>query len=146
MSFALSVSRTIRSTPSMWHLVDAKGQVVGRLATQLGAIVRGKHKPTFLRNADCGDNVVVINAKEMVLTGNKWKNKMYRWHTGYPGGLKERTAKDMAARKPEEILRHAVAGMLPKNKMRKKHLKRLRIYPGRVHEFEAEIGSRAPLI
>ena len=95
---------------------------------------------------DCGDNVVVINAKHMVLTGTKWKSKMYRWHTGYPGGLKSRTAADMASRKPEEILRHAVAGMLPKNKLRKQHLKRLRIFPGRAHDFEAEIGGRTPII
>mmetsp|Transcript_29897 Transcript_29897/g.67043 ORF Transcript_29897/g.67043 Transcript_29897/m.67043 type:complete len:101 (+) Transcript_29897:44-346(+) len=94
MSFATHVSRKIRSTPAMWHIVDAKGQVTGRLATQLGTIIRGKHKPTFLNNTDCGDNVVVINASELVLTGTKWKNKLYRWHTGYPGGLKEKKRKN----------------------------------------------------
>eukprot|EP00614_Pseudopedinella_elastica_P012427 CAMPEP_0172585560 /NCGR_PEP_ID=MMETSP1068-20121228/4980_1 /TAXON_ID=35684 /ORGANISM="Pseudopedinella elastica, Strain CCMP716" /LENGTH=130 /DNA_ID=CAMNT_0013380071 /DNA_START=85 /DNA_END=477 /DNA_ORIENTATION=+ len=130
----------------MWHIVDAKGQVTGRLATQLGTIIRGKHKPTFLNNTDCGDNVVVINASELVLTGTKWKNKLYRWHTGYPGGLKEKNAKTLAATKPEEILRHAVAGMLPKNKMRKLALKRLKIYAGQAHEFEAELNGRTPLI
>mmetsp|Transcript_155 Transcript_155/g.192 ORF Transcript_155/g.192 Transcript_155/m.192 type:complete len:147 (-) Transcript_155:104-544(-) len=146
MSFSLSVAQKIRATKPMWHLVDAKGQVVGRLATQLGVLIRGKHKPTYLRNYDCGDNVVVINSRELVLTGSKWKNKLYRWHTGYPGGLKEKSARDIAAQKPEEILRHAVSGMLPKNKMRRLQLKRLRIYPGPVHEFDEEIGDRTPII
>ena len=105
-----------------------------------------QHKPTYIRNVDCGDNVVVINAKKIVFTGSKWKNKVYRWHTGYPGGLKTRSAADMASRKPEEILRHAVSGMLPKNRLRKQHMKRLRIFPGRAHDFEAEIAGRKPII
>lgn len=87
----------------LWHLIDAKNQVVGRLATQIVHVLRGKHKPTFSPNYDCGDVVVVINAREVRFTGDKWNLKKYRWHTGYVGGLKEITAKDMHKKAPEEV-------------------------------------------
>lgn len=129
-----------------WHLVDAKGQVVGRLASQLAPILRGKHKPTYAPNVDCGDFVVVINAKEVVLTGNKWKDKLYRWHTGYPGGLKERSALEMKAKKPEEILRQAIHGMLPKNKMRALQNKKLKIFLDDIHPYHHQLKNAKSIV
>jgi large subunit ribosomal protein L13 len=125
-----------------YHIIDAKGQVVGRLASQLAPILRGKHKPTYMPNVDCGDVVVVVNAEHIVLTGNKWDNKLYRWHTGYPGGLKERTANQMKERNSSEILRKAVLGMLPKNKMRAVQMSKLKIFPGEEHNFHEELGPK----
>ncbi|EFN58737.1 hypothetical protein CHLNCDRAFT_19927, partial [Chlorella variabilis] len=118
------------------RLVDAKGQVVGRLASQIATILQGKDKPTYRPNADDGDVVVVVNAGEVELTGRKWDQKLYRWHTGYPGGLKERTAKQMAAKKPDAVLRGAVLGMLPKNNLRRSMARKLRIFAGERHTFE----------
>ena len=126
-----------------WHLVDAKGQVVGRLAARIATVIRGKHKPTYSPNVDCGDYVVVINAKEVVFTGKKMDQKLYRWHTGYPGGLKQRTAKEMMARRPEEILRKAVKGMLPKNKMQALQLKKLRIFAESEHPHIAQMDEHS---
>lgn len=117
----------------LWHLVDAKNQIVGRLATQIGHILRGKHKPTFCPNYDCGDYVVIINAKYVKFTGSKLADKRYRWHTGYPGGLKEMAPKVLLDRKPEEVLRKAVLGMLPKNNLRRMQARKLRIFPGELH-------------
>lgn len=118
------------------RLVDAQGQVVGRLASQIATILQGKDKPTFQPNRDDGDVVVVVNADKVELTGRKWDQKLYRWHTGYPGGLKERTAKEHFARKPDAILREAVLGMLPKNNLRRSMARKLRIYTGERHDFE----------
>ncbi|CAM9250555.1 unnamed protein product [Discosporangium mesarthrocarpum] len=86
-----------------WHLIDARGQIVGRLAAQIAPILRGKHKPTFCPNDDCGDYVVVVNSKHVEFTGRKWSDKIYKWHTGWPGGLRERSAEDQRNRKPEEV-------------------------------------------
>ena len=102
-----------------WRLVDAKGVVLGRLASQISKLLQGKDKPVYDPSKDLGDVVVVINAKDVELTGRKFENKVYRWHTGYPGGLKERTVKDQWERDPTQILRRAVSGMLPKNNLRK---------------------------
>jgi len=123
-----------------YHVVDAKGQIAGRLASQLAPLLRGKHKPTYMPNVDCGDVVIVLNAEHIVLTGNKWNDKLYRWHTGYPGGLKERTAQQIKDRDPADILRKAVLGMLPKNKMRALQAQKLKIFPGEEHTFHAELG------
>ena len=117
----------------LWHLVDAKNQVVGRLATQIVQILRGKHKPTFTPNYDCGDYVVVINAKDVKLTGKKVQDKLYTWHTGFPGGLKQIPVKEQLDRKPEEVLRKAVLGMLAKNNLRNIIARKLRIFPGSLH-------------
>lgn len=119
-----------------FRLVDAQGQVVGRLASQIATILQGKDKPTFKPNADDGDVVVVINCAEVELTGRKWDQKLYRSHSGYPGGLKERTAKEQFARKPDFVLRQAVLGMLPKNNLRRSMARKLRIFPGERHAFE----------
>lgn len=112
-----------------WHKIDAKDQVVGRLATDISRILVGKHKPTYLPHIDTGDNVVVVNARHVALTGKKVDQKLYRWHTGYVGGLKEENVKSVLERKPEEVLRRAVLGMLPKNRLRKIRARKLRIFP-----------------
>lgn len=129
----------------LWHLVDAKNQIVGRLASQITHILRGKHKPTFCPNYDCGDYVVVINAQDVHFTGRKMNDKLYRWHTGYIGGLKEKTAKVFLRDKPEEILRKAVLGMLPKNNLRAACSLKLRIFPGEkhLHEDKLPAGTRS---
>lgn len=122
-----------------WYLVDARDRVVGRLATQIAMRLRGKHKPIFTPHADTGDFVVVINADKVVLTGKKWNGKIYYRHTGYVGGLKEITAKKLLEKKPEEILRHAVKGMLPKNSLGRRQLKKLKIYAGSDHPHQAQL-------
>jgi large subunit ribosomal protein L13 len=125
-----------------WHLVDAKGQTVGRLANQIASILKGKHKPTYQANKDMGDYVVVINAEQIELTGTKWKNKLYRWHTGYPGGLKQRTATEMIQRNPTKILRKAILGMIPRTTLRHKFIEpRLKIYTGPEHPHTAQLTS-----
>ena len=184
MSFpGLALQRT-------WHLVDATNQTVGRLATTIAPILRGKHKPTFRPNGDCGDFVVIINAdkvrsshvmmfalirddcifeltlhclavssanskilflrnnfdpsfpSKVNLTGKKWSDKMYRWHTGYPGGLKQRSAKDMLERKPTYILRKAILGMLYRNNLRNSYIEpRLKIYAGADHPHTAQLPT-----
>lgn len=117
-------------------LVDAKGHVVGRLASRLATVLQGKDKPVFANNRDDGDVVVVINARHVDFTGRKWDNKVYRWHTGYPGGLKERTASNQHDRDPTKVLYNAVYGMLPKNLLRKAQARKLRIFPEDSHPFE----------
>jgi large subunit ribosomal protein L13 len=114
-----------------WFVVDAEGQVLGRLATRIARILIGKDKPSFTPSLDCGDHVVVINAERVRLTGNKIDQKIYRHHSGYPGGLKEIPIRRMLERRPEEVIREAVLGMLPKNKLRARRAKKLRIYAGK---------------
>mmetsp|Transcript_27795 Transcript_27795/g.34337 ORF Transcript_27795/g.34337 Transcript_27795/m.34337 type:complete len:165 (-) Transcript_27795:32-526(-) len=129
-----------RSVQRAWHLVDASSQTVGRLAASIAPLLKGKHKPTYRPNADCGDYVVIVNAEKVNFTGKKWNDKLYRWHTGYPGGLKERKAKDMLERKPENILRKAIMGMLSRNNLRHKYIEpRLKIYTGSDHPHESQL-------
>jgi large subunit ribosomal protein L13 len=113
-----------------WFVVDANGQVLGRLATRVARILIGKDKPSFTPNADCGDHVIVVNAEKIRLTGNKIDQKVYRRHSGYPGGLKEIPVRLMLQRRPEEVVREAVVGMLPKNKLRARRARKLRVYVG----------------
>jgi large subunit ribosomal protein L13 len=113
-----------------WFVVDAQGQVLGRLATRVARILIGKDKPNFTPYLDCGDHVVVINAEQIKLTGNKMDQKVYRHHSGYPGGLKEVPVRVVMQRRPEEVVREAVLGMLPKNKLRARRAKKLRVYAG----------------
>ena len=113
-----------------WFVVDAQGQVLGRLATRIARILIGKDKPNFTPYLDCGDHVVVINAEQIKLTGNKIDQKIYYHHSGYPGGLKEVPIRLLLQRRPEEVLREAVLGMLPKNKLRARRAKKLRVYAG----------------
>ena len=116
------------SKGSNWFVLDADGAVLGRLATRVARLLIGKDKPEFTPHVDCGDHVVVINAAKVVLTGRKMEQKVYRRHSGYPGGLRETAVKHLFADKPEEVIREAVLGMLPKNKLRAHRAKKLRIY------------------
>jgi large subunit ribosomal protein L13 len=127
-----------------WYVVDAKDQVVGRLATVLARVVTGKHKPTFTRHADAGDFIVVLNADKVVFTRNKWNTKLYRKHTGYVGGLKTFTAKDMLQRNPEEILRQAVWGMTNKSSLARHQMKKLKIYTADQHPHTAQNPQPLP--
>lgn len=121
-----------------WYVVDADGMVVGRLASQVAMILRGKNKPTFTPNVDTGDYVIVINTDKMVLTGKKETQKYYRYHTGYVGGLKEIRYDKLMAEKSDFVLKHAVKGMLPKNSIGRKMIKKLHIYKGAEHKQEAQ--------
>ncbi len=121
-----------------WYVVDAEGKTLGRMATEIATILRGKHKATFTPHVDGGDFVVVVNADKVVLTGKKLDQKMYRYHTGYVGGLKEITYREMMEKKPEEVVMHAVSGMLCKNKLRSRMMTRLRVFAGPNHGHEAQ--------
>ena len=121
-----------------WYVVDATGATLGRLASQVASVIRGKHKPTFTPNVDMGDYVIVINTDKVVLTGNKLEDKMYTYHTGYVGGLKEIKYKTLMAEKPEKAVTLAVKGMLPHNTLGAKALTRLRVYNGTEHEHAAQ--------
>ena len=121
-----------------WYVIDAEGKVVGRLASEVAKILRGKNKPTFTPNVDTGDFVIVINTDKMVFTGNKLEDKIYRRHTGYIGNMKETQAKDMMAKDSTKVLMLAVKGMLPKNSLGRKMLTKLRVYAGSEHEQAAQ--------
>ena len=121
-----------------WYIVDAEGKTLGRLATEIATVLRGKNKVTFTPHVDGGDFVVVVNAEKVVLTGKKLEQKMYRYHTGYVGGLKEIPYKEMMAKKPEEVVAHAVSVMLPKNKLRSRMMTRLRVFAGPNHDHAAQ--------
>ncbi|MBW1680165.1 MAG: 50S ribosomal protein L13 [Deltaproteobacteria bacterium] len=128
-----------------WYLVDAENRVLGRLATQIAMRLRGKHKPIFTPHADTGDFVVVVNADKIRMTGKKWDNKFYYRHSGYMGGLKETSAKKMLEKKPEYLLRHAVRGMLPKNSLGRRQLKKLKIFAGPEHTHQAQQPEKLEL-
>ena len=121
-----------------WYVIDASGKNLGRIATKAAHILRGKHKPTFTPHVDGGDFVVVVNASKVVLTGKKLDQKYYRYHTGYVGGLKEISYREMMEKKPEEVVAHAVSGMLPKNKLRARMMTRLRVFAGAEHTHAAQ--------
>lgn len=121
-----------------WHLVDAKDQVVGRVATQIADLLRGKMNPKFTYNTDSGDYVVVINADKVKFTGNKWSDKKYFWHTNFTGGIKSRSAKQQLEKHPELILMEAVKGMLPKNTLGRKQLTKCKVFAGETHEHQAQ--------
>lgn len=124
--------------PEKWCLVDAEGAILGRLASKVAARLRGKHSPLYTPHADTGDWVVVINAEKIVMTGNKMDQKKYYRHSGYIGGLTEIVAKDLLEKNPEDIIRFAVKGMLPKNKLGRKIFKKLKVYAGDQHPHEAQ--------
>ena len=121
-----------------WYVVDAEGKTLGRLATQVATVLRGKHKPTYTPHVDCGDYVIVINAEKVVLTGNKLDDKMYYNHSGFPGGLRERNAKTMIEKYPEEMVERAIKGMLPHNPLGRAMGKKLFVYAGADHKHEAQ--------
>ncbi len=124
-----------REIKRQWHLVDVSGQVLGRIAPQIAKFLQGKHKVDYVPYLDTGDYVVVINAKKVVLTGKKPQTKVYTQYSGYPGGLKVITFQDLMEKKPEAIIKHAVSGMLPKNKLRDRRLARLFIFADEKHSF-----------
>src|SRR3954447_19756353 len=121
-----------------WLVVDADGQTLGRLATQIADALRGKRKPAYTPHVDTGDFVVVVNAEKIAVTGSKRQDKMYYRHSGYPGGLKSRTLNDMLERRPEEVIRLAVKGMLPRNRLGRKQLTKLKVYAGPEHPHTAQ--------
>jgi large subunit ribosomal protein L13 len=121
-----------------WYVVDADGQTLGRLATRVATILRGKHKPTFTPHLDVGDHVIVVNAAKIAVTGKKVTDKVYRWHTGYLGGLREVRFEEMLKTHPERVIEWAVQGMLPKNRLGRATAKKLKVYPGSAHPHEAQ--------
>jgi large subunit ribosomal protein L13 len=134
--------KTYVATPSTrerdWLLVDASGQTLGRLATQLADILRGKRKPEYTPHIDTGDFVIVVNAEKIAVTGNKRETKLYRRHSGYPGGLRSRSLAQMLERRPEEVIRIAVKGMLPRSRLARQQLRKLKVYAGPDHPHEAQ--------
>jgi large subunit ribosomal protein L13 len=121
-----------------WFVVDAKGKRLGRLSTEVASVLRGKHKPTFTPHVDCGDYVIIINAKEIELTGNKWNDKKYYRHSQYPGGLHTTTAKKLNETFPERVVEFAVKGMLPKGRLGRQMYKKLFVYAGNEHPHTAQ--------
>jgi large subunit ribosomal protein L13 len=121
-----------------WCVVNADGKVLGRIATEIARRLRGKHKPTFCNFQDNGDFIIVVNADRVHLTGNKWDDKVYYRHTGFTGGIKERTAKEVREKSPEDLIVMAVKGMLPKNKLGRAQLKKLKVYAGAEHPHAAQ--------
>src|SRR5258706_10032305 len=125
-----------------WHHVDVSNKVLGRVSTEIVKLLMGKSKPYFIKNLDCGDYVVVTNAKKIKVTGRKEEKKVYHRHSGYPGGFKSETLKELRQRRPEDILLHAVKGMLPQNKLRATMLKRLYIVAGDTHQYGDKFASK----
>ena len=121
-----------------WYVVDATNQTLGRLSSEVAAILRGKHKPIYTPHVDTGDFVIVVNADKIILTGNKLLQKKYRSHSGYPGGLKETIYKDLLAKKPERAIEAAIKGMLPHNRLGAKMYRKLKVYKGGVHPHQAQ--------
>jgi len=134
--------KTFVATPANrernWVVIDAAGLTLGRLATQIADILRGKRKPEYTPHCDVGDFVVVVNAERISVTGNKREDKKYYRHSGYPGGLRERSLEEMLERRPEEVIRLAVKGMLPRNRLARQQINKLKIYAGPVHPHEAQ--------
>lgn len=121
-----------------WYVIDGQGKILGRMATEIARVLRGKHKPTFTPNQDAGDFVIVINARGVKLTGAKLQDKVYYRHTEYPGGIRERSAAEQLQIKPEELVRLAVRGMLPKNRLSRKLVTKLKVYAGPEHPHSAQ--------
>lgn len=133
-----TISANKETANKKWVLVDAEGQTLGRLCSEIAKVLRGKHKPNYTPHADCGDNVVVINAEKIVLTGKKMTDKVYLRHTGYPGGQRATTAREMMEKRPIRLVEIAVKGMLPKNKLGSALYKNLYVYEGAEHNQEAQ--------
>jgi large subunit ribosomal protein L13 len=133
-----SLTKAEAQADRKWHLIDVAGMTLGRAATQIAHLLRGKHKPTFTPNQDCGDFVIVINANKVTLTGNKLADKMYYRHTGFPGGIVGVPAKDLLRRKPQEVIERAVWGMLPKGPLGRRIHKKLKVYATAEHPHEAQ--------
>ncbi len=121
-----------------WYVIDAEGKTLGRMATRIADLLRGKHKPEYTPHCDTGDFVVVVNAAKVSVTGNKLNDKLYYRHSGYPGGLRSRTLAEMLERRPEEVVRRAVKGMLPRNRLARQQLRKLKVYAGPEHPHAAQ--------
>lgn len=128
-----------------WFVVDLEGKVLGRAATEIARVLRGKHKPIYTPSVDAGDFVIVLNADKIKLTGNKMADKVYYHHTGYPGGIRSINAEKLLAKKPEELIKKAVRGMLPKNKLGRQMIKKLKIYSGADHPHAAQLPKELAL-
>ncbi|WP_281751060.1 50S ribosomal protein L13 [Neptunitalea chrysea] len=133
-----TMSVTKANADKQWVLVDAEGQTLGRLASKVAKLLRGKYKPSFTPHVDCGDNVVIINAEKINLTGNKWNDKTYIRHTGYPGGQRSLNATELFAKDPARLVEKSVKGMLPKNKLGAELFRNLKVYVGTEHGQEAQ--------
>ena len=133
-----TISTKLADVERKWYVVDASGQTLGRLSSEIAKILRGKHKPTFTPHVDTGDFVIVVNAEKIQVTGKKMDQKLYTRHSGYVGGLKQVTLREMKAKKPEFIITHAVKGMLPKNNLGRQMLKKLNVYSGPDHVHQAQ--------
>lgn len=142
MAFANRASQSFLTHARLWYLVDARDQVCGRLAGYIGQILQGKTKPIYHHAIDIGDYIVVVNTKDIVLSGSKWNNKLYRHHTGFPGGLKEIRARDLHERDSTRVLWRAVYGMLPKNNLRPTWMKRLFLFEDENHPYTENIFSK----
>ncbi len=133
-----TISANKATADKQWVLVDAEGQTLGRMASKVAKLLRGKYKPSFTPHADCGDNVVIINAEKIILTGNKWTDKSYIRHTGYPGGQRSLTASELFEKDPAKLVEKSVKGMLPKNKLGSALFRNLKVYVGTEHGQEAQ--------
>lgn len=133
-----TISANKATVDKQWLLVDAEGQTLGRLASKVARILRGKHKPNYTPHVDCGDNVIVINAEKIKLSGNKWDEKVYLRYTGYPGGQRSQTAQELFDKRPEALVEKAVKGMLPKNRLGAELFRNLRVNVGSEHGQEAQ--------
>lgn len=134
-----------KETTNDWVIIDAAGQTVGRLATQIASVLKGKHKPTYTPNQPGGDFVIVVNAEKVAFTGRKLDQKVYTRYTGYQGGLRQTTAGEMLDKHPERVLEHAVWGMLPKTRMGRRLIRRLKVYAGPAHPHEAQQPKKLEL-
>lgn len=145
------IKRTVSTTYEQalagrnWHIVDVSGINIGRAATQIAHLLRGKHKPTYTPNVDCGDFVIVLNAQKVAFSGNKLDDKLYYHHTEFLGGLKAKPAKELLATKPDEVIRRAVWGMLPKGPLGRDIIKKLKVYPGAEHPHAAQSPAQHKL-
>ncbi|AYN66557.1 50S ribosomal protein L13 [Euzebyella marina] len=133
-----TVSANKSTVDKQWVLVDAEGEALGRLASKVAKMLRGKHKPSYTPHVDCGDNVVIINAEKIEMSGNKWNDKVYLRYTGYPGGQRSTSAKELLAKNPAQIVEKAVKGMLPKNRLGADLFRNLKVYVGSEHNQEAQ--------
>lgn len=133
-----TISANKSTVDKQWLLVDAEGETLGRLASKVAKLLRGKHKPNFTPHVDCGDNVIVINAEKIKLSGNKWEDKEYLRYTGYPGGQRSTSAKELLDKHPERIVEKSIKGMLPKNRLGADLFRNLKVYAGTEHNQEAQ--------
>lgn len=140
-----TISANKETVNKQWYVVDAEGEILGRLASKVAYVLRGKHKPEYTPHVDCGDNVIIINAEKAVLTGKKLTDKEYIRHSGYPGGQKVETPVEMLEKHPERIIEHAIKGMLPKNRLGSELFRNLKVYVGSEHKHEAQNPTKLDL-